>query len=513
MTPHLYYEYVDFDNEKFFTCVLLPEKDKTFPSVIIRDPYVKDFVNTDEMEIVNIYYNRFHSFLDRGYAIVFQHCRGQGKSTGAFVPYVHEREDGLALREWIRKQSFYNGELFLFGASYTASLHYVTAPFEEDIKGAVLEVQDSERYRLWYRNGQMRKGHANWHFNLYKNKCGLTKTNTMASYAELPIKGLSTRVLGDTATDFEEMLEAPSPNDAFWNTRNGGNDAKDVLNNTDIPVLLGTGYNDFYVGGIFDMWSKLSEKTKQNCALLVSPYAHGDGYSETHGLPFNKGMRREQFGDLYQIEWFDNIRKGTPVPFKKGIITYYRDFEDVWAEDFYKIPTNELKLKLGDGISSFTYNPSNPPSFMAEGFFQYKPNSRPDMISIYTNPFEKDTFVKGKMGALLNLSCDCEDTSVYINISIEKPQGDYTLRHDITSLCYQLGDYKVNEFVDLRFSCDEHAFLVKQGERIRIDISATDNNTYVCHTNYKGPYHLQTASKECVTNINLEKSFLILPVE
>lgn len=43
------------------------------------------------------------------------------------------------------------------------------APFENDIKGAVFEVQDSERYRLWYRNGQMRKGHANWHFSLYKD--------------------------------------------------------------------------------------------------------------------------------------------------------------------------------------------------------------------------------------------------------------------------------------------------------------------------------------------------------
>ena len=86
------------------------------------------------------------------------------------MPYINEREDGLAFREWIRKQPFYNGEMFLMGASYTSSLHYATAPFEKDIKGAAFSVQDSERYRLWYRNGQMRKGHANWHFGLYKEK-------------------------------------------------------------------------------------------------------------------------------------------------------------------------------------------------------------------------------------------------------------------------------------------------------------------------------------------------------
>ncbi len=76
--------------------------------------------------------------------MVFQHCRGQGKSSGEFIPYIHEREDGLALREKIREESFYNGEIYLIGESYTASLHYSTAPFEEDIKGAVFDVQDSE---------------------------------------------------------------------------------------------------------------------------------------------------------------------------------------------------------------------------------------------------------------------------------------------------------------------------------------------------------------------------------
>ena len=164
--------YLRHGDEDFFTVVLLPERNGKFPTVVCRSPYVKNTVDMAEDEIAREYYAKMSRWLDRGYAVLFQHCRGQGKSTGAFVPYVCEREDGLAFREWIRSQPFYNGEMFLLGYSYSSSLQYATAPFEKDVKGAVLEAQDCERYRLWYRNGQMRKGHANWHFGLYKDKCG-----------------------------------------------------------------------------------------------------------------------------------------------------------------------------------------------------------------------------------------------------------------------------------------------------------------------------------------------------
>ena len=513
MEHYVYYEYVELNREKLFTIVLLPEKGGRFPIVVCRSPYVKRTVGMHEEEIMQEYYNGMKLWLDRGYAIVFQHCRGQGKSTGAFVPYVHEREDGLALRRWIRSQPFYKGEIFLMGGSYTASLHYATAPFESDIKGAVFEVQDSERYRLWYRNGQMRKGHANWHFALYKDKCGLNKKFSMASFSELPLKGLSKRVLGDNADDFEQMLEAERPSHEFWRTRFGGFDAKDAVTNTDIPVLLTTGYNDFYVGGVFKMWQCMSEKTKKNCAVLVSPYNHGDGYNKEYGIEFPTGQKKQAFGDDYPIAWFDNIRKGTPTPCKKGVITYYRAFENVWESDFFKSETKPLTITLGSGELCFEYNPLYPPSFREEGLISEDLNDRADVLSILTPELESDTFVKGQMKLTLAFESNAPDTSVYVRISIKKPEYTYVLRHDITSLCYQLGDYKKNSIAVLNFCFDEYAFLIKKGECLQIDISSTDSNTYVCHTNKKGEYYLQTETAIAKNKVHLDKSYLTLPIE
>ena len=501
--------YISFDNEQFFTIVLLPEKDGRFPTVIHRNPYVQHLAECADEDIVQDCLRIFCPWVDRGYAFVYQHCRGQGKSTGAFVPYVQEREDGLALREWIRTQPFYNGELFLLGSSYSSSLAFSTAPFEEDVKGAVLEVQDSKRYRLWYRNGQMRKGHANWHFDLYKPKNGLHKTHSMASFAELPLKGLSERVLGEEAIDFEQMLDASRPTDPFWDTRFGGVEARNATDHANIPLLLSTGYNDFYVGGIFAMWNRMDEQTKRQSALLVSPYNHSDG---ANSLVFPNGKRYEQFGS-YQIDWCDHVRTGKPLPFQKGVITYYRAFDNRWDTDFYATPTQSKTVSLGTTDVSFRYDPSNPPSFQPEGVFQHDFSARSDVITLYTEPFEQDTAVRGQMRIDLTVSSDRPDTSFYVNISIQKPQGDYTLRHDITSLCYQHGEYLPNTPVTLDFRFDEYAFLIGRGERLRVDIASTDNNTYVSHTNQPGPYATQTQTAIATNTVYLDRSHLILPIE
>ncbi len=507
-----YYEYLKNGNAKLFTMILLPQKDKSYPTVVYRSPYVNNTVDNSEEDILKTCCSSFRDWLNRGYAIIYQHCRGQGKSTGDFVPYIYEREDGLALREWIRQQPFYNGELFLFGASYTASLHYSTAPFEDDIKGAVFEVQDSERYNLWYRNGQMRKGHANWYFELYKSKCGLNKSFNMQSFSEKPLKDLSERGLGDRAEDFEQMLAAQLPSSEFWNTRFGGQDARNAVVDANIPILLTTGYNDYYVGGVFDMWNKMNEQTKNKSALLVSPFNHGDGYG-TGGLCFPKGKRIEQFGQRYQIDWFDNIRKGIPLPYPKGVITYYRTFENRWQSDFYSTPTKSISVPLGVETLSFKYDPLNPTAFSNEGDFAKECDLCGDFISVYTKPFDRDVFIKGKMRAKLAVSSDCEDSSFYVRISIKNTEHTYVLRHDITSLCFQRGSYVKNDIVELNFSFDEYAFLLKKGECLQIDIASTDNNSYVSHTNKKGDYYRQTTVNTATNTVYLERSYLYIPVE
>ena len=138
-------KYVESEGNKLFTLVCLPKKDGNFPTIIYRTPYADGDEFMTDAELIDYFENTHRGGLDSGYAYVYQHCRGRGKSSGDFIPYIHEREDTRALYDWIREQDFYNGSLLLTGGSYTSSVHFTAAPFDEDIKGAVLAIQDCER--------------------------------------------------------------------------------------------------------------------------------------------------------------------------------------------------------------------------------------------------------------------------------------------------------------------------------------------------------------------------------
>ena len=70
--------------------------------------------------------------------------------------------------------------------------------------------------------------------------------------------------------------------------------------------------------------------------------------------------------------------------------------------------------------------------------------------------------------------------------SLVKEDGYYGLRDDINQISNFCADYKPNAEIEMEFSFDEHAFVVKKGEKLRIDISSSAFPLYVRHTNNKG---------------------------
>ena len=516
-----FYKYIESDGTRLFTVVTLPDSSGKFPVVVVRTPYVDIYEDEKEENIVDIYLKEFDEFLKHGYAVVIQHCRGTGKSDGDCIPYIYERKDGLNLYDWIRSQSFYNGELYLKGSSYLSSVLYLTAPFADDIKGAIFSVQDYNRYNVCYRNGFLKKGlHGSWYVRMYKKKSHMEKNYNEDSFEMLPLKDFTKTVFGEPSEDFDLLLEAPNPDDEFWNTSYGGIETKGVTDNLDFPALYTTSLYDIYCGGIFDMWKNMSQKSKEKCALLVSAYDHGDTFDAENSIEFPNGSRKQQFGEFYEVAWLDYIRGVGECPFETGKISYYNLFENTWkTDDFYNF-TNTMKIKFGNKEVSYVYNPDDAPGFkggLSRAFggtvYQDKPNLRDDIITVYTDAFEKDVLVKGKMSARLNVKSDCEDTCFYVRISIPKEKGDYGLRDDINSLCFQLGDYTPGEYVNIDFSFDEHSFLIQKGERLRIDIASADREHYVRHTNQKGLYSEQTSVKIANNTVNLEESYLVLPIE
>lgn len=520
MNDRNFFHYLYVNGAPLFTAVCLPENPEKVPTVIFRNPYVDSAENLPEAAVLEQASVSFSKWTSRGYAVVFQHCRGRGKSGGDCVPYIYEREDGLALQEWIRSQSFYNGELYLVGSSYTASVHFVTAPFAPDVKGAVLEVQDCERYNCNYRNGFHKMSpNGGWYAGMYKRKTIRKKNGATESYHLLPLKDFSEVVLGERAEDFDEILRHPRRDDPFWTTtRYGGAEAHEAIRRAEIPILLQTGFYDIYTGGIFDMWNTMDASTRARCALLVHPYNHGCDPS-TEPLQFENAVPSQFFGD-YRVDWIDAIRGKRDFPFSPGNVTYYRLFENRWMTDPFSPGSGELRFPVGTGQATFRYNPFAPATFkgglsanVGGNEWQDPPGKRYDILTFYTPEFAKATFVKGKMRARLTVSSTCEDTCFYIRLSLVKPEGFYGLRDDINQISNFRADYKPGDPIEMQFSFDEHAFRISPGEKIRIDISSSAFPIYVRHTNQKGLFSEQTAAKVADNTVFLDRSELFLPVE
>ena len=82
-TEYVYYKYLEINGAELFTVVCLPQSCGTFPTVIYRNPYVDAAEQQTEGEICTDKLREYKSWLDHGYAVVFQHCRGRGKSRRA----------------------------------------------------------------------------------------------------------------------------------------------------------------------------------------------------------------------------------------------------------------------------------------------------------------------------------------------------------------------------------------------------------------------------------------------
>ena len=113
----------------------------------------------------------------------------------------------------------------------------------------------------------------------------------------------------------------------------------------------------------------------------------------------------------------------------------------------------------------------------------------------------------------LSVSSDCEDTCFYIRLSLCISDGDYGLRDDINQISNFEASYTPNDRVDMEFTFEQHAFVVKKGEKLRVDISSSAFPLFVRHTNHKGLFCEQTTAKIAQNTVDLANSTLTIFVE
>ena len=117
------------DGVHLATDVYLPARGKRlasrrFPVILERTPYDKSADSRSErtaaIERPKSRAEVAAFFVQRGYVVIYQDCRGRYKSEGTYVKYLSDGLDGYDTCAWILRQPWCNGAIGTMGLSYAA---------------------------------------------------------------------------------------------------------------------------------------------------------------------------------------------------------------------------------------------------------------------------------------------------------------------------------------------------------------------------------------------------------
>lgn len=498
------------DNVRLYTRCIVPKGVEKCPVIYMRTPY--EAAHNGVSHSLEEYKN--NAFINHGYAIVLQHCRGRGDSEGVCTPY-QERNDGLATLDFIRSMPFYNGEIYVLGGSYLATVHlcYLSAN-PKDIKGACLQIQTDRMFYRNYRNGcNYRLNNADWWARMLERR--FPEQNCKEMYKR-PYIDSAKRVYGVDVPEFTEKL-IHNICDKYWTDTQSWS----AIDNLEIPTLFVEGWYDFYIEGMTNMWERMPPETKKRSAMFIGPFGHGTAVSPNAEYPLKNG----NLPDDYVVEWFDSIRENRAYKYAEyGKITYYSIGADEWCAETYPKENickkrfwfeadGTLRTECGTGGSlSYLYDPSEGTRYKTGNIFKaHKIGTADGILSFVSSLIEKEQNFFGKIKFHLDVSSDCEDTAFYMRVYFMEGDESYNLTETVGSLSYLVGDYVPRNKVSIELESSPIAFTLKEGMRIRVDISS-DSGVYMPHPNVKGHFAYVEETKIAKNTVYTLESYIELPL-
>jgi predicted acyl esterase len=468
------------DGVRLLTDFYFPDGTGPWPVVLIRTPYNR-----------SSYYN-FQMFVDNGYAVVVQSCRGRGGSEGFFWMFEDDRSDGHATIEWIAQQTWCNGNIGMIGLSALALTQYVVmhnAPPELKCLAPERTVAD------WYHHAYFQGGA--YRYELMEGLC---------NYFGIPAW-------------CDMVLLEHRLHDEWWEQR-------DLLVHPDavhVPMLHIGGWYDFSQQSDLDTFAYFQHNggAAGNQFLIMDPLDHHYAFGQ---LPFPP--QRFPRGDGYYyhqhlLAWMDHWLKGEPsgVDQWPSVHVYlmgaceepgapgchWVDLDD-WppphrAEVLYlsadgtltpSVPdAGELELEISpfDPVETLGgANSSNP-----RGPYDQMPRElRDDVLVFTTDELQAPLHVMGQITARIWIRPDSPDLDLSVRLTDVYPDGRSMLIIDGIKRARMRDGYDHELFLDIGVPTEievdlwSTAMVFNTGHRIRVAIAGTNWDRFEINDNSGG---------------------------
>ena len=499
-----------------------------FPVLLYRTPYNKSGLAKDAA-----------FFARHGYVVLAQDCRGRFASEGKFYAFVNEGLDGYDTIEWAAAQPWSDGKVGTAGASYLAWDQYHAAMYRPPHLAAMFAVVGGANF---YKEYAYPGGTPNLGWPAWLLRAAATSPEAGSSTAALeailkspaewlvshPRKRLETfQSLPSYARMYEDLLAHPEFDEA-WRQR-GFYIAGYHRDIKDVPLLLMSGWYDYFAEGVLENFAALARLHKSSTRLIMGPWPHGVGAAECGDVYFGPAAAIDQ--RALMLDWFNHWLKGRPFAvigpepvriFRMGGGPGTRnpagrlEHGGVWrtartwppegarAIRYYLHADGSLRAEAGAAQTSrtFLFDPDNPVptiggrygipgtppcaqnqvcSFKVPGCKDAEPlNGRPDVLSYSSAPLEAPLEVTGKVRAVLWVCSDAPDTDFTAKLVDVYPDGyalilaDGQIRARYRNGFDKVALLKPGETYRLVIELGSTCNLFARGHRIRLDVSSSN---------------------------------------
>ncbi|MBX9851909.1 MAG: CocE/NonD family hydrolase [Cytophagaceae bacterium] len=136
------------DGKPTYANIYKPKKLSSAPTILVRIPLDNNFKGRFMSNIVG------RIWAQRGYNVVIQGVRGRFHSKEKHIPFIYEREDGIATLRWLNQQSWHNGKTGMWGGSYFGYTQWVLSDQDSlGLKAMFTQISSSSNYRMFYPGG------------------------------------------------------------------------------------------------------------------------------------------------------------------------------------------------------------------------------------------------------------------------------------------------------------------------------------------------------------------------
>lgn len=471
-----------------------PKTDEPLPTILIRTPYSRGGSSAYMLTFL------CQRMAERGYNVVTQDTRGRFESEGEYEPYLTEMEDGAATADWIVAQPWSDGAIGTWGPSYLGYTQWALAAsgsphvkalypivthtniggrpehsFGLDLLSRWVLLLDSmgneELSRLERLQRTLIVSHQDKHL--------------APAFTHLPLVELDEQIFGKKLDFFKSWFEHSQEEGYFERI-----DLADSVASAP-PAHFVAGWQDIFLSEQLADFGRQQAAGKQPY-LTIGPWTHVSPQS--------------QFKLDEAIAWFDAHLKGQRGKLRPNPVSIYVMEADSWrAFDEWPVPHTPHTLFLsGSGNyhagkltevppvgtqlpDHYHYDPAKPtPSFGGPSLGGSPPQvdnraleARADVLTYTTEPLTADLELIGVPRLTLYVETTAVSSDFFGRICVVKPNGmSLNITDAIYTLSPERGERLDNGIVRVSFDLRPTAYLLKAGERIRLQVSSGAHPRY-----------------------------------